>query len=105
MEKIVQELNKKIENLNLDQLEKVLHAFTHKVISLENEMETMKNKSQTAKEVNNEKPLTEETSFKVKYFKYSSSTPKKIPSKTFLSVKSEIINVRRKINSQETHGY
>ena len=43
------ELNKKDKSKRLDQLEKVVHALTRKVLSLEGVIKEMKNKTDTDK--------------------------------------------------------
>ena len=68
--------SKKGEGKRLEHLEKVVHALTRKVLCLEDEIKDMKNKSETSKEVINENPIAEESSFNHNDIKHSSSTPK-----------------------------
>ena len=74
LENTVKELTKKVEIQNLEQMEKVMHALTRKVLSLENEIEAMKNKVKTDKKVENEKCLEKESSLNISDIKHS--TPK-----------------------------
>ena len=54
LEKMVKELTKKVEIHNLEQMEKILHALTRKVLSQEKEIEEMKNNLKTNKNKMNE---------------------------------------------------
>ena len=79
LENTVKELTKKVEVQNLEQMERVMHALTRKVLSLENEIEAMKNKVKTDKKVENEKYLEKESSFNISDIKHS--TPKVLKEK------------------------
>ena len=81
LEKMVKELTKKVEIHNLEQMEKVLHALTRKVLSQEKEIEAMKNNIKTNKNEVNENCLQKESSFNISDIKHSSSTPKVLKDK------------------------
>ena len=89
LEKEVNELTSKLETRNLDQLEKVVHALTRKVLSLENEMEVMKDKIETVKQLSNENYLDKEPSFNASEVKESTSTPKMVKDKVKKDTKAE----------------
>ena len=74
LERTVIELNKKVESK--EQLEKVFQAFTRKVLSLEREMNKMKMKYETVKNLTNENCLTKDSSFNHNDIEENSSTPK-----------------------------
>ena len=63
LEKEVNELTSILETRNLEQIEKGVHALARKVLSLENKMEVMKNKTEKVKQMSNENYLNKEPSF------------------------------------------
>ena len=74
LERTVIELNKKVESK--EQLEKVLHALTRKVLSLEREMNEIKIKYKSVENETNENCVTKEGSFNHNDIEGNSSTPK-----------------------------
>ena len=74
MENTVIDLNNKIENKKLEQIEKVLHALTRKVLSLEDEIKMMKKIKIPMKK----KRLKKQVLFNIDDIKCSSSTPKDV---------------------------
>ena len=57
LENTVKELTKRVEIQNLEQMEKVMHALTRKVLGLETEVEVMKDKTEIDKNLLNENCL------------------------------------------------
>ena len=95
LEKTVSELTKKLEAKKMVQLEKVVHALTRKVLSLETEVEVLKNKSETDKKLMNENSLTKESFFINSDIKFSSSTPKAMKDKVEEDTsKEEMLNCK-----------
>ena len=72
--------NSVCESKKLDQIEKVLHALTQKVLSLEDEFKVRKNKKETDKD-KVENCFTKPSSFNIDDIKCSSSTPKDVKEK------------------------
>ena len=79
LEKRVNDLTNIIESKKLQQLEKVVHALTRKVLSLEDQVKVMKNKKETDQEDINHKCFTRESSFN--HEDIMSSTPKDLKEK------------------------
>ena len=95
LEKTVNELTNKTETKKLEQLEKVMHALTRKVLSLEHEIEVMKNRAETDKKLLKDNTLTKESSFNINDIKYSSSTPKTMKNKVEQETsKEELLNCK-----------
>ena len=67
LEKKVNELTYILESRKFEQLEKVVHALTRKVLSLEYELKVLKNKKETDQEDNKENCFRKENSFKHEY--------------------------------------
>jgi hypothetical protein len=93
LEKTVIDLTNKIETKNIEQLEKVVHALTRKVLSLEHEIDMIKSNTETNNKVVKEKCLAKESSFNISDIKGSSSTPKKENRKKETS-KGELLNCK-----------
>ena len=79
LEKRVNDLTNMIESKKLEQLEKVVHALTRKVLSLEDQVKVIKNKKETDQEEIKEKCFTRESSFN--HEDIMSSTPKDLKEK------------------------